>query len=186
MGEIQSICKQHDIPYTITIAITDGQQRKTPEPDRKGVVLQRLRHFLKTGKVSEATHFPVSVVCFKPPPKKLATSDKLFYGQYNKNNRAIIALLKSLTGGKFQDGAIARILLRDFWSKGKAPSFKEFAAAWQKARAQHQRPNPEWAFLSDLADNRAGANWKKQREQKAKKALQILRQLSPRPARYSA
>jgi hypothetical protein len=36
------------------------------------------------------------------------------------------------------------------------------------------RPNPEWAFLSDLANQTAAKNWKKLRKQKAKKVLEIL------------
>jgi hypothetical protein len=183
MAEIQSICKKHGIPYTITIAAAAAQHRKTSEPDRKGIILQRLRHFLKTGKVQRATCFPASVLCFDPPPKKLAASNKLFYGQYDKNNLHMIALLKNLTGGKFQDGAIARILARDFWSKGNAPTFKEFANAWQKARTQHKSPNPEWAFLTDLANKRAGTDWKKLRAQKAKKVLGMLRRLPAVPIR---
>ena len=46
-GEIKSFCKRHAIPYTISIESNDGR-RKTKEDDRKGVILNRIRHFLKT------------------------------------------------------------------------------------------------------------------------------------------
>jgi hypothetical protein len=73
---------------------------------------------LTTGKVLDATCFPVSVVCFDDLPKKIKPTDRLFYGQYCKKSIAILDLLAELTGGQFKNGAIARILAREFWSKG--------------------------------------------------------------------
>jgi len=90
----------------------------------------------------------------------------------------MIALLKDLTNGKFKDGAIARILAREFWASGKAPTFLEFAVAWLKATGEHKRPNPEWAFLSDRHDKKVVANWKTLRAQKAKLVLKTLKQLA--------
>jgi hypothetical protein len=51
---------------------------------------------------------------------------------------------------------------------------RKSAAAWVRASREHTRPNPEWAFLSDLANQTAAKNWKKLRKQKAKKVLEIL------------
>ncbi|MCU1243467.1 MAG: hypothetical protein JWO71_4193 [Candidatus Acidoferrum typicum] len=87
--------------------------------------------------------------------------------------------LKDLTGGEFEDGAIARILARRFWSRGHAPTFNEYASAWLQARKQHKRPNPEWAFLADRADKRAGTDWKKMRARKAKKVMKMLAKIRP-------
>jgi hypothetical protein len=66
-------------------------------------------------------------------------------------------VLKKLTDGRFKNGAIARILARDFWSKGIAPTYEEFASAWVAASDDHTQPNPEWAFLSDRAARIYGA-----------------------------
>jgi hypothetical protein len=90
----------------------------------------------------------------------------------------MIALLKGLTDGQFENGAIARMLARDFWSNGKAPTFREYASAWMQASREHLRPNPEWAFLSDRASKVAVADWKKLRRQKASKVLKVLNQIS--------
>jgi hypothetical protein len=182
MGEIKSFCKKHEIPYAIAIETRDGKRRASGEYDRKGVMLERVRHFLKTGVIQEATCFRAAVVCFDPLPKKLAAGDQLFYGQYDRTNRAMIGVLKELTGGEFEDGAIARILARDFWASGTAPTFKEFAAAWRKAREEHSRPNPEWAFLSDRTDKTAGADWKKLRVEKAKRVMKTLSEILARAA----
>ena len=86
----------------------------------------------------------------------------------------MIALLKKLTDGHFENGAIARILARKFWSKGEAPTFPEFAAAWLQERKAHRRPNPEWAFLSDRASRGVVPDWKKLRARKAAAVLKLL------------
>jgi hypothetical protein len=176
-AEIKSFCKEHRIPYAITVEDVDGTCHITPECDRKGVMLHRVRHFLQTAQVLQATCFRNTVVSFSPARKNLTAGDKLFYGQYQRTNRAMIALVKKLTNGKFKDGAVARILARDFWTAGRAPTFREYAAAWLKASRKHKRPNPEWAFLSDRHDKKGAANWKTFRRQKAKSVMKILDQL---------
>lgn len=176
--EIKSFCKRHSIPYAIAIQTNDGRRRKTKEDDRKGVILHRIRHFLKTGTVLEETCFSAEVVCFDALPKKPHPSDRLFYPQYDKTNRAMIALLKRLTQGKFRNGASARIVARSFWSRGEAPTFEQYASAWLQAVEHRTRPNPEWAFLSDKARGTAGPDWKRLRMRKARKALLMLNQIT--------
>jgi len=177
-AEIKSFCKRHSIPYTIAIESNNGRRRKTNEDDRKGVILDRIRHFLKTGTVLKETCFPAKVVCFDASPEKLSPGHRLFYGQYDKTNRAMITLLKALTQGEFRNGAIARIVARDFWSRGEAPTLKEYASAWLQAVKEHNRPNPEWAFLSDRARGTAGPDWKRLRAKKAAKVMKMLDQIT--------
>ena len=177
-AEIKSFCKRHSIPYAIAIETGDGRRMRTGDDDRKGVMLNRVRHYLQTGVVLEGTCFPSAVVCFDPLPKTLTPADRLYYGQYDKQDRALMDLLKDLTGGQFRNGAVARILAREFWSKGEAPTFKDFAAAWLRASRDHTKPNPEWAFLTDRANRRAIADWKKMRSDTATKVLGILRRIA--------
>ena len=173
-SEIKSFCRRHSIPYSIFIETKDGKRRRTAEDDRKGIVLQRIRHFLRTGIVLPETCFCASVVCLDSLREELTADDRLFYGQYDKRNCAVIARLQELTDGHFRNGAIARILMRDFWSNGMAPTFREFAGAWLQASKEHTEPNPEWAFLSDRAHRRAPADWKELRAQKAAKVIKTL------------
>lgn len=173
-AEIKRFCKRHSIPYAITIQTRDGRRRRTQDDDRKGVMLKRVRHFLQTGTVLRETCFPSAVVCFAPLLRKLTATDRLFYGQYDKANRALIALLKDLTGGQFRNGAVARILAREFWSKGEAPTFREFASAWLQASRDHTKPNPEWAFLSDRTSKADISDWKKRRTQVASSVMKTL------------
>lgn len=180
-GEIKAFCKKHGIPYRIAVESKDGGWRKTTEDDRKGVMLRRVRHFLRTGGVLPETRFRSEVVCFEAIPEELAAGDRLFYGRYDKSNRAVMGLLKELTGGEFTDGAIARILAREYWSRGKAPTFQEYAAAWLVARKEHSKPNAEWAYLSDLAGKKDVAGWKKMRERKAKEVMKRLGKVRASP-----
>lgn len=177
LAEIKSFCKRHSIPYRIAIEAKDGSRRITKDDDRKGIILNRVRHFLQTGVVLQETRFPPSVVCFDPLSENLRADDRLHYGQFDKSNRQLIELLKALTNGHFKNGAIARIVAREFWANGEAPTLKSFAAAWMHASQGHTRPNPEWAFLSDRANGADTANWKKLRARKASQVLSILSQI---------
>ncbi len=178
MAEIKSFCQRLSIPYRITIETEDKSTRATSEEDRKGVVLNRIRTFLQKGVIPEETRFCARIVCFDPPPAEFTPEDRLFYGQYDKSNRQMIALMKQLTDGRFRDGAIARILAREFWTRGKAPTLKEFAAAWLQAVQEHTTPNPEWAFLSDRTRRGTATEWKKLRAKKAASVLKLLNQIS--------
>jgi hypothetical protein len=177
-AEIKSFCKRHSIPYRIAIETKDGRRRTTKDDDRKGVMLDRIRHFLQAGVVLEETRFRATVVCFDPLPEKLTAHDRLFYGQYDKTNRKMIALLKDLTDARFANGAIARILARNFWSSGKAPTFREYARAWLRAMKEHAGPNPEWAYLSDRASKAGVPDWKKLRANRASKVMKVLSQIT--------
>jgi len=175
MAEIKSFCQRHSIPYRITIETEDGSTRTTSEEDRKGVVLNRIRTFLQKGVIPEETRFNARIVCFDSPRAEFMPDDRVFYGRYDKSDRQMITLLRELTDGQFRDGAISRILAREFWTRGKAPTFKEFAAAWLQAVQEHTAPNPEWAFLSDRTRGTNTKDWKKLR---AKKAASVLRRLN--------
>src|SRR5207245_10518548 len=108
IAEIKSFCKRHSIPYTIAIETKDECRRKTNEEDRKGVILNRIRHFLRTGVVLEASRIRATVVSFDALPEKLTPNDQPFYAQYDKTHRKTIALLTDWTTGKYQHAAIAR------------------------------------------------------------------------------
>jgi hypothetical protein len=94
--EIKAFCTKHAIPCSIWIETEDGGRRKTRDDDRKGVMLNRIRHYLKTGKVLDATCFPSSVVSFDDLPLNVKPTDRLFYGQYDKSSSAMVGLLKKL------------------------------------------------------------------------------------------
>ena len=89
-------------------------------------------------------------------------------------------LLRDLTGGRFRDGAVARVLAMEYWTRGEAPTFEEFARSWTKAKAEeHQLLTPEYAYLTDLRYQRTDGDWKALRKAKAKSALETLARIAP-------
>ena len=98
-------------------------------------------------------------------------------------NTGVIRLLRESTDGRFQNGAVVRVLAMQFWTRGEAPTFAEFARSWTKAKTEeHRLLTPEYAYLTDLKHKRANSDWKALRNVKAKSALKTLARIAPAPA----
>jgi len=179
MQELREFCDAHGIPYAIYFETEDGRVRKSRDADRKGIVIDRVLHFISTGTIKPRTIFPKSVVRFEPMRSAPTESDRIFYGQYKDSDSNLLRLMKQLTGGKFEAGAISQEVLRACWTRGAPPDYREFAKLWLKAREDHTTPNPEWAFLTDRAKGIAGTDWKQLRIRKASAALALLRKIAP-------
>jgi hypothetical protein len=173
-AELRGFCKARRIPYMIQIESGDGHLTRSKDADRKGIVIDRIVHFLKTGNLKPATTFRKQVVSSKELGRAPLESDPVRYGEYKNHDVATLRLMKQLTDRKFEFGAIAQEVLRACWSRNQAPTYREFARLWEKAAADHSKPNPEWAFLTDLAQGTAGGDWKKLRNQKASAVLSLL------------
>jgi hypothetical protein len=173
-SELRGFCTAHGIPYTIRMESADGRLLRSRDSDRKGIVIDRVVHFLKTGTVKPATTFRRLAVSSKELGRAPRESDPVRYGEYKNHDAATLKLMKQLTDSKFEFGAIAQEVLRACWSRNQAPTYREFARLWEKAAADHSKPNPEWAFLTDLAQGTAGRDWKKLRSQKALAVLSLL------------
>jgi hypothetical protein len=181
LREIKLFCSKHGIPYAIQLEHPQDRGHKNVGVDRKGVLLDRVRRYLLTGTIPKPTVFPASVVCFDVAATHPRKTDRLFYGRYRRNHVGLMALLKDLTGGEFKDGAIARMLANEFWSKGIAPTYEHYAAAWLKAKRARSTPRPEWAFLSDRAARNDTTDWKRLRADKAKRVMRVLNAIPPKP-----
>ena len=173
--EYQGFCDKHKIPYHIHIEM-NGRLKNTGEKDRKNVVLARIRKFVATGKIEGPTVFAKHVVSFEKL-KNISPTTKLHFGQYDKKNAQFIKVMRSLTDGKFRDGAIARILIRDFWTDGKAPTLREYAKACLVSEVGYLENHPEAAYLTDRRANGPDADWKALRIKKAQSVLAVLNKL---------
>jgi hypothetical protein len=175
LSEIKSFCRRHSIPYRILAETPDGGKRATADTDRKPVILRRIRHYLTTGEVPEATCLGSHIVRDGDPPTKLAPTDRLYYRWYSKTHRPVMTLLARLTGGRFQNGALARVLIMEFWTRGEAPTLEQFAAAWITAK-DNQRDvlTPDYAYLTDRQRGEAGADWKAVRQETAERVMATL------------
>jgi hypothetical protein len=180
LEEIRGFCAEHGIPYRIVVESPGGTVKATKDTDRKPIVLARIRRYLTTGQVGEPTRIPADIVRDQGPPARPGPRDRLYYRWYAKEFDGVIRLLRDLTAGQFRDGAVARVVVMEFWTRGEAPTFEEFARSWTKTKADaHRLLTPEYAYLTDLKHRRADGDWKAVRAAKAKSALKTLARLAP-------
>jgi hypothetical protein len=183
LEEIRGFCSPRGIPYRIVAEYSKGRIRATKDTDRKPIVLARVRRYLTTGEVGQASCIPIEIVREEKPPARLGPRDRLYYRWYAKEHEGVMRLLRDLTAGRFRDGAVARVVAMAFWTLGQAPTFDEFAKAWAKAKAEeHRLLTPEYAYLTDVKQGRADDNWRALRTAKAKSALKTLARIAPSPA----
>jgi len=180
LEEIRGFCAKHGIPYRILAEYPNGTVKTTKDTDRKPIVLARVRRYLMTGDVGQPTRIPAQIVREENPPARPRPRDRLYYRWYAKEFEGVMRLLRNLTAGRFRDGAVARVLVMEFWTRGEAPTFEEFARWWTKAKAEeHRLLTPEYAYLTDLRHQRADGDWKAKRNAKAKSALETLTRIAP-------
>ena len=180
LEEIRGFCLERGIPYRIVAEYPNGKVKATVDTDRKPIVLARVRRYLTTGQAGRPTRIPAKIVREKHPPARLQARDRLYYRWYAKEFEGVMRVLRDLTGGRFRDGAVARVVAMEFWTRGEAPTFEEFARSWTKAKAgQHRLLTPEYAYLTDLRHQRADGDWKTLRKAKAKSALETLARIAP-------
>jgi hypothetical protein len=186
LEEIRGFCSARGIPYKVVAEYPNGTVRATKDADRKPVVLARVRRYLTTGETGRPTCIAAAIVRTQSPPSRPGPRDRLYYRWYAKEHFGVIRLLRELTGGRFKDGAVARVVAMDFWTRGEAPTFETFAKAWTQAKAaQDSLLTPEYAYLTDLKHQRADGDWKAVRTAKAKSALETLARIAPVPIRQS-
>jgi hypothetical protein len=180
LEEIRGFCSQRGIPYRIVAEYPNGMVKATKDTDRKPTVLARIRRYLTTGQVGHPTRISGRIVRQENPPLRPGPRDRLYYRWYAKEFEGVMRLLHELTAGRFRDGAVARVIAMEFWTRGEAPTFEEFARSWTKAKTQEdQLLTPEYAYLTDLRRQRAGGDWKALRKAKAKSALETLARIAP-------
>src|ERR1700741_3900833 len=180
LEEIRGFCSERGIPYRIVAEYSNGKVKATKDTDRKPIVLARIRRYLTTGQVGHPTCIPAGIVREEKPPARPGPRDRLYYRWYAKEFEGVMRLLRDLTGGRFRDGAVARVVAMEFWTRGKAPTFEEFAPSRTKAKAEEdQLLTPEYAYPTGLRHKRAGGDWKTMRKAKAKSALETLAGIAP-------
>src|SRR4029450_5149848 len=180
LEEIRGFCSERGIPYKIVAEYSNGKVKATKDTDRKPIVLARVRRYLRTGKVGQPPRISAQIVREENPPARLGPRDRLYYRWYAKEFEGVLRLLRDLTGGRFRDGAVARGLAMEFWTRGEGHTCREFARSWTKAKAEeHQLLTPEYAYLTDLKHHRADGDWKALRRAKAKSALETLARIAP-------
>ena len=153
--------------------------KATKDIDRKPVVLARLRHYLTTGKAGQSTCIPAKIVRLDNPPARPGPRDRMYYRWYAKEHAGILRSLGELTNGRFRDGAAARVLAMEFWTRGEAPTLAEFARAWTRSNADRRwLITAEYAYLTNLKRKCADSEWKSLRKAKAESDLRTIAKLT--------
>ena len=178
MEEIRGFCTARGISYRILAEYPNGKVKATKDTDRKPVILARIRDYLKTGNVGSPTLIPAKIVRDDNPPTNPGPHERMYYRWYSKGHSGILRTLRELTEDQFRDGAVARVLAMNFWSRGEAPTLEQFARRWAKANAKQARLlTAEYAYLTDLQRGQAGSDWKSVRKTKAASALRTLKRV---------
>src|SRR6476646_5453005 len=115
LEEIRGFCSTRGIPYRIVAERPNGAVKATKDSDRKPIVLARVRRYLTTGDTGQPTRIPAAIVREANPPARPGPRDRLYYRWYAKEHEGVLRRLGVLTGGKFRDGAVARVLAMEFW-----------------------------------------------------------------------
>src|SRR5215475_13540204 len=77
LDEIRGLCSPRGIPYRIVAEGSNGTLKATKDTDRKPIVLARIRRYLKTGDVGQASCIPVEIVREGKPPARPGPVDRL-------------------------------------------------------------------------------------------------------------
>lgn len=141
LGEVSAFCREHGIPTAIYVETDSGKRRRTRDTDRKSVVLDRVRSYLKTGRVPEATVFRAAAARLEGLPANPRPTDRLYYGCYDKKNPKMLALLQGLTDGAFRNGAVAASSRESTGQRAwRRPSLSSRRRGWRQTRRAWASP----------------------------------------------
>ena len=139
LEEIRGFCSARGIPYRIMAEYPNGKVKATKDTDRKPIVLARVRRYLTTGKSVSPPASPRRSFAQENPPRGSDLGTASTIAGTRRSSRVSCGCSANLTAGRFQDGAVARVLAMEFWTRGEAPTFEEFARSWTKAKAEEDR-----------------------------------------------
>ena len=171
LKELALIANKFDIPYHIYLE-KDSKLHKSSMCDPKVVIIKRILKFLEKKSISKSTIYPKHVIKFKTI-NKVNKNDHVYFGSYKNGNPYILRLMEQLTDNKFKFGALSCLILRNYWSKGIAPTYKRFAKKWlvlNNKKLEH----PEWQYINDIPHFPNHAEWREHRTAIANKILHLL------------
>lgn len=175
MIELTNICKKFNIDYQIYIEKEKNIFVKTNDKDVKKTLIKKIITYIKTSKRLPRTTYKHSVIKFEPVPQSLKKTDVCYYGQYKNGNQIILSLMKKLTDNKFKFGAISCDILKTAWSQNKKITYQHLANKWMSIH-ENTFDHPEWAFIDFVRSTGSNQNWKKVRNDIAKKIMKLIDQ----------
>lgn len=126
-------------------------QLNLPSAGAKAEIIDRIKHFITTGKILEIPPIPAISKAQKGKSYPLAPQTLMLIGAY-KNDAQTRAFFKKFIGNHFHFTAFGIDWLNLRWKQGTPPTYQEFADMWQKeyTKRKMQKPEPkkEWALIT--------------------------------------
>lgn len=160
---------------------------KLPHIGMKAAIIDRIMHYIKTGKILTEPVIPDVSRAQKNQVVLLKPESLILHGSY-KNDLATRLFFKRLIGEHFHFTAVGHDWIRERWLQSNPPTYQEFADFWEEAESLNKVcPKQEWAYLSFIQrfvekNPRAPrvqitVAWKIEREKKVKEAKKILKDI---------
>lgn len=171
MAEIKEFCNKHKIPAT----------------DKKGPIIERIKHYLLTGEILSPPILPAIAKAKKDRDYPLKPNALILKGAYI-NDLQTRQFFQKLIGSHFHFTAFGQDWILERWYAGKPPTYAEFAKFWEKefSKRKNSKANPrqEWAYLNflqryqkinpNISRAETMVAWEKKRALEAAKAKKIL------------
>ena len=130
---------------------TLAEKLNLPNKAKKGTLIDRIMHFIETGKIRLSAKIPKVSCAEKGKIYTLSSKTLMLKGSY-KNDLATRLFFKRLIGEYFHFTAFGIDWLNERWMRGSPPTYKEFADMWVKEYAQRKQkgstPKQEWAYIN--------------------------------------
>jgi hypothetical protein len=171
MKELREFCNAHGIPST----------------EKKGALIEKIMHFVKTGIILPIKELPNSAFAKKGTLYPLEPNTQILHGSF-KNDLKTRIFFKKLIGDHFHFTAFGIDWIEERWFAGKPPTYQEFATMWQREYERRKKtkaqPKKEWALLNfmqryqeqnpNASKQEVMREWKKEREKQVNYAQKLL------------
>lgn len=175
VSEIKNFCHSHSIPIS----------------GKKGALIERIKQFLNTGKISQPTLLPGISKAKKEKKYPLNPNTLILHGSY-RNDLKTRTFFQKIIGPHFHFTAFGQDWIASRWQKGNPPTYGQFAKAWQNEflhrKTIEANPKKEWAYLNFMkrflkehpqsTRNDIAKAWEKTRSEKVRKAKNILDEIN--------
>lgn len=157
------------------------------ERGKKIDLILRIIHFLQTGQKLVIPKFPAGSYAKRGVIYPLSLDSLMLKGAY-KNDFKTRLFFKKVIGAHFHFTAFGVDWLNEQWTKGKPPTYKEFADMWSaetlRRKSLPAAPKEEWAFINFVQNylrKSRGANklevhqaWESERQRRKGEVMEML------------
>lgn len=167
MEEIGIITDRFKLPVCISYQNQKNETVKSSQVESKCYLLDKIYAYMNGERTFEPVVYSQAVVSFSEFKESYSQADFLLYNDFKSTNKALIAVLKEMTGDAFYFGAIAFLEAHKLWRENKKITLKEYSELWADALNNHVKPLNEWAYIREMQNGMSKREWKIHRQQKS-------------------